>query len=545
MPVTAYAPTAGSTGDFPGASSGDAQNGSLTQIAAQIKNLTPTQFFAAYDITSTEQAAYLSGTGLNINAVYLAYYMSLGQSERQTLQEQMVNVGAMPDTDANGINNSTALNAFKTLIGSSAAQGTNVLSYLDANASGTAGIGNEISANLTKAQESATQPIIATVENPTTLSATLTSAFENALGYSPDQSQIQSFINQVQGQDTTYAEAPRTEAQQQINLAHSEDSALNKLGSDGIDQVVQAYQDAVSGTNISGAGTTQGPQLTTQQSISPVMSGANTTAPVTTPTSTQLPPGINPTGPGMTTKEQYVPEGSIGNFINTITTGDKGPAQTREDVTTVHGSKTTMKKTGSTQLAPTHFTPPSSTTFGGTYALSAADWSEAQKLYPAAKKFTSAGLAPSSVQLGAFTSLLSNAYDQNGGSWSKAISAIASGTPFGSAEGSHLSAFGDQVASQVNDQITALQNQVNDTSVTTKVSAPDATAEANLAAKQSDPTGYYAAQSASWGEELNKMLSGTSSMYDQTSADTFTGPVGAEAATASATAPTTVGAGAP
>ena len=149
------------------------------------------------------------------------------------------------------------------------------------------------------------------------------------------------------------------------------------------------------------------------------------------------------------------------------------------------------------------------------------------------------------MQLGAFTSLLSNAYDQNGGSWSKAISSIASGTPFGSAEGSHLSAFGDQVASQVNDQIAALQNQVNDTSVTTKVSAPDATAEANLAAKQSDPTGYYAAQSASWGEELNKMLSGTSSMYDQTSADTFTGPVGAEAATASATAPTTVGAGAP
>jgi hypothetical protein len=538
MPVTPYAPTAGSTGDFPGASSGDAQNGSLTQIAAQIKNLTPTQFFAAYDITSTEQAAYLSGTGLNINAVYLAYYMSLGQSERQTLQEQMVNVGAMPDTDANGINNSTALNAFKTLIGSSAAQGTNVLSYLDANASGTAGIGNEISANRTKADENATQPIIATEENPTTLDADLSAAFENALGYAPDQKQYDAYVAGIQAQDTTYADAPRTEAQQQKNLAHSEDSALNKLGSDGIDQVVSAYQAAVSGTNIPGAGTTQGPQLTTQQSISPVMSGANTTSPVTTPTSQQLPPGINPTGPGMTTKEQYVPEGTVGDIVNSIAQPGNLfsghsliPAQTREKVTTVHGSKTTMKKTGSTQLAPTHFTPSSSTTFGGTYALSAADWSEAQKLYPAAKKFTSAGLAPSSVQLGAFTSLLSNAYDQNGGSWSKAISSIASGTPFGSAEGSHLSAFGDQVASQVNDQITALQNQVNDTSVTTKVSAPDATAEANLAAKQSDPTGYYAAQSASWGEELNKMLSGTSSMYDQTSADTFTGPVASEAAT--------------
>lgn len=548
MPVTPYAPTAGSTGDFPGASSGDAQNGSLTQIAAQIKNLTPTQFFAAYDISSTEQAAYLSGTGLNINAVYLAYYMSLGQSERQALQEQMVNVGAMPDTDANGINNSTALNAFKTLIGSSAAQGTNVLSYLDANASGTAGIGNQISANLTKAQENATQPIIATEENPTTLSATLTSAFENALGYSPDQAQIQSFINQVQGQDTTYAEAPRTEAQAQINLAHSEDSALNKLGPDGIDSVIQAYQAAVTGTKIPGAGTTQGPIQSNLQATSPVMATNGTASiPSTQATSQQLPAGINlPTGPGVTNQTQTVPAGFPDNILGQSPIG-KGEVMTRADITTIHGSKTVDKKekTGSQQIAPTHFATPTSTTFGGQYALNAADWSEAQKLYPAAKKFTSAGLAPQSVQLGAFTSLLSNAYDQNGGSWSKAISAIASGTPFGSAEGTHLSAFGDQVASQVNDQITALQNQVNNTAVTTKVSAPDATAEANLAAKQSDPTGYYAAQSASWGEELNKMLSGTSSMYNQTSADTFTGPVGAEAATASATAPTTVGAGAP
>ena len=537
--------TAGTAGDFPGATSGGLDS-QLNAIADQMKSsgMTATQFFADYDITSTEQAAYLSGGTLNWNAVYLAYYMSQGQSGRQNVQDQMVDAGELPASEANGINNSSALTALKNLIGSTSAQGSNVYTYLAQNSSGTNAIGNQISANLTKADENATQPIIATEENPTTLDADLSAAFENALGYAPDQKQYDAYVAGIQAQDTTYAEAPRAEAQAQINLAHSEDSALNKLGPDGIDQVVQAYQDAVSGTNISGAGTTQGPQLTTQQSISPVMSGANTTAPVTTPTSQQLPPGINPTGPGMTTKEQYVPEGSIGNFINTITTGDKGPAQTREDVTTVHGSKTTMKKTGSTQLAPTHFTPPSSTTFGGTFALSAADWSEAQKLYPAAKKFTSAGLAPSSVQLGAFTALLSEAKDSTG-SWSKAISQIASGTPFGSAEGSHLSAFGDGVASQVNDQITALQNQVNNDTVTTKVSAPDATAEANLAAKQSDPTGYYAAQSASWGEELNKMLSGTSSMYNQTSADTFTGPVGAEAATAQASAPTTVGAGAP
>jgi len=76
-----------------------------------------------------------------------------------------------------------------------------------------------------------------------------------------------------------------------------------------------------------------------------------------------------------------------------------------------------------------------------------------------------------------------------------------------------------------------------------KTSAPDVTAEANLAAKQSDPAGYEAAQTASWGSVLNKMLSGTPSFYNQSSSDTFTGPVGAQAATAQASAPTTVGAG--
>jgi hypothetical protein len=101
------------------------------------------------------------------------------------------------------------------------------------------------------------------------------------------------------------------------------------------------------------------------------------------------------------------------------------------------------------------------------------------------------------------------------------------------------------VAAEVNNQITALQNQVNNSSVTVKVAAPDATAEANLAAKQSDPAGYEAAQTASWGSVLNKMLSGSPSMYNQSTADTFTGPVSAQMATAQASAPTTVGAGAP
>jgi hypothetical protein len=92
-------------------------------------------------------------------------------------------------------------------------------------------------------------------------------------------------------------------------------------------------------------------------------------------------------------------------------------------------------------------------TYGGTYALSAADWKKAQADYAPAKKYATPGSAPQSVQLAAFSAVLQSAYDSTG-SWSKAVSEVASGTPFGTAEGTHLSAFGDQVASEVNNQIT-------------------------------------------------------------------------------------------
>ena len=268
---------------------------------------------------------------------------------------------------------------------------------------------------------------------------------------------------------------------------------------------------------------------------------------------TQLPPGnaayvnqgrevgVN-TPPVSKTSTQLRPEGGVGGFLDNLANSaigrNNGPVATNQKVTT-----TTARPGG---IAPT--LPPganTTTTYGGLYALSGKDWAEAEKLIPTIikKSYATPGSAPASVQQSALNALLQNAYEQNGGSWSKAVSSIASGTPFGTSEGSNLTAFGDQVASEVNNQITQLQSQVNNDTVTTKVSQPDAVAEADLAAKQSDPTGYYAAQDASWGSVLNKMLSGTPDMYDQSSSDTFTGPVASQAETSQATAPTTVGAG--
>lgn len=572
--TTAPAPTVQpTTGTFPGASNGDSLQSQLAAIQQQFQaeGLTPSQFFAAYAVSSTEQPLYLGANNtLNANAYYLAWYKGATQAERQSVQSQMADVGAIPQTDATGLDNSAALSAFSTLLGSSSALGTNVFDYLNANSTGQnaqiTATQNAISENLTKAQAEATAPIVATVENPTTLSATLTSAFEQALGYSPDQAQIQSFINQVQGQDTAYASAPRAEAQAQIAQAHSEESALNKLGPDGIDTVIQAYQAAISGTKLPGAGTVQGPvtgSIPSAPTQAPGSQGATIqsneaanaspagsrlpagVAEYNTPQGTQVGANLLPTPDGSVTNYSIQPRGVLGTIDNSINNGFIGSAarlnnlfdwlpgvphqnvpNTGPNVVTTQQTKYKQRYT-TAPGAPTGATAP---TYGGLYALSAADWKEVQTLYPLAKKYATPGAAPQSVQQAAFTSLLSNAYDNNGNSWSKAIASIASGTPFATAEGTNLSAFGNQVAAEVNSQIEAVQNQVNNDAVTVKVSAPDATAEANLAAKQSDPASYEAAQTASWGEVLNKMLAGAPSFYDQTSADTFTGPVSPEAA---------------
>lgn len=547
-PTTTTDPTSGTSGNFPGATNADPVTAQLDAVAKQLAGMTTSQFFAWTKVASTEQNMYLTASGgLNQNALYLAYYKLLPPSELQNLQDQMVSAHILTPADANGLDNATASTAFQSLLGSTALEGTNPLTFLQQQSAPTTSaynnVGDTISANLTAATKNATTPEVITQTNPTTLSADITSAFEQSLGYAPDQAQIQSFISQIQGQETTYGNAPRQEAQDQITQAHSEDTALNKLGPNGLDSVIQAYQAAVNGTKMPGAGTTQGP-----------VNGATPIAPNAAQAAQTQTPGT-PLGPGDT--QFFSPQGHlIGANVLPTANGTKmepNPAA-HNNFSLFNNQNTAPQQIPVTQLkqfqgnAPTMAvgTPNSTPTHGGLFALSAADWKKAQTLLgksSSIQKYATPGQAPAAVQQSAVSELLQNEYDNNGGSWSKAVSTVASGTPFGTAEGTHLSAFGTSVANEVTSQIASLQSEVNNDAVTVKVSQPDATAEANLAAKQSDPSGYEAAQSASWGEVLNKMLSGTPSMYNQSTADTFTGPVSAQEATAQATAPTTVGAG--
>jgi hypothetical protein len=519
--------------------------------------MTPTQFFQDFHITTaTEQQLYVTNGKLNIAAYDLAWYVSLDQQQKQTVQQELVNTGQLAASDANGLNNSTALSAWKGLIGLAQQQGTDAKTWISnqvAASSGTNAIQNTISSQITAATKNLSAPITITESNPTTLSAAITSAFEQSLGYSPDQAQIDAFIKGINSQETTYGSAPRTQAQAEITQAHSQESALNALGANGIDSVIQAYQTAVNGTKLPGVGTQQGP-----------VNGSvpNPTSPV--PAGTPAPGSALPAGasfryqngqlvgsdvPAQQTGTQQVNnrpglgqdiKQSLYDVTNAATGGYPYGGQQQDFKDTTHTAPTYGPLQHNTMpFAPANASG-STNTHGGMFALSPQDWADAAKLmHLDLKQYPTPGSAPVSVQHAAMTNLLTSVYEKNGGSWSKAIASIASGSPFGTAEGTHLSALGNQIAVDVNNQIKALQSQVTNDAITTKVSAPDVTAEANLAAKQSDPAGYEAAQTASWGSVLNKMLSGSPSMYNQSTADTFTGPVAAQAATA----PTTVGAG--
>jgi hypothetical protein len=503
----------------------------LAPAAQILNNLNSTSSAAAsfsseYGVTSAEMPQFIDATGkLNQYAQEWIAYRIMSPSDRLAMEDVLATAGLLKSTDATGVISTVGDSAFRSLIGIAASQGTTANSLVtQINQGGLGQTQADIQNNLAQAQKNLSAPVAVTNTNPTTLAADLTNAFDQALGYAPDQSQIQAFIDSVQKQETNYGSAPRQEAQAQIDLAHSQESALNKLGVNGVDTVLQAYQAAVNGTKLPGAGTPQGPvNGSVPNPTSPIPAGTPTPG-------SALPAGTNfgyQNGklvgsdilpqPVAGTHQVISPEGGVQGFVDNSVL-HKGVVNVQNQQNFAAPPHNTMP------FAPANVAG-STNTHGGVFALSPKDWAEAQKLVASAKKYSSPGQAPVAVQQAAMTELLQAQYDNNGGSWSKAISTLASGSPFGTAKGTHLSAFGDQVAAEVNNQISSLQSQVNNDAVTVKVTQPDANAEASAAAKSADPVGYYAANSASWGNELNQMLTGAPLMYGQGTTDTFSGPV--------------------
>lgn len=535
----------GSNGSFPSQEIGGL-SGPTTAFAKQILSQTPTDFFSEYGITSSESEPLYENPSnanqLNNNAVWLAWYENLGVTDRQNLQDAMVTLGTLTEAQATGEYNSTTIGAFQKALGDSSSVNSNVLNYLNNADSGIASLQEQIATAKTKEETQLNAPITAQVSPKATLAASITSAFDQALGFSPDQAQVNSFISQIQGQEVGESSGAleRTQAGQQIAQANDESSELNKLGPDGVDTVLSAYAAAVSGSKLPGANTPQGPAtgtVTEPGAVNPNPSG-QIFGPTGAPVTRQVP------------NEQGV-LGALKTTLNPATLLHPSGTQVALPGDTTGGTHAVTTPGAAPQLQaapnPPVGTPGTIAVHGGTYALTPAQWSEAQKLSPTLKAYvaktpnaaTPGGASPGMQQTAAQALLLNN-FEQTG-SMAQAVTALANGGPVAKAEGSHMSTFATGVANEVNSQIAAIQNQVNTSTTTTTVAGPtsmtDVDAEAAQAAKQADPAGYYAANYASWGSELSKMLYGTPLTNMETTADTFTGPVGSDTALATGGSP--------
>lgn len=490
-----------------------------------VANISVADFLANYGISTTEESTYVSADSkgqpaLNQNALFLMQYKAMSPTEREDLQQSMVNAGLLPQGDANGINNSAALGAFKSSIANAAASGVQVDEYLQ-QYSGTNNVNQALAKATAGAQAESQAPTVVNETNPTTLDADLVQAFDQTLGYASSPAQQAAFVAAYHAQEVSNQQAPHEAAAAQLAQLKSDQSALSKLGSNGIDAVITAYTNAIHGINPA-AGNSANPQGPANGSV--VQPGQ--------------PGTMGPMGPAgaPTIIPGQTPSFNVGGIKDALL-GSTTPVQSPT-------SMLTTEKPGSAPSAPQWQPGPgakTNPTFGGYYALTPADWTEAKKLYPQAAKFATAGSAPVAVQHAAFTTLLQNVYDNNGGSWADAIVTIAGGTvgKAGSEKelGSvNLQTFATGIAQQVNDQLDQLTNSINTNNITEKTTAPDATAEANLAAKSADPVGYTAANAATAGSLLNQMLAGAPQMYGQTTADTFTGPAVAAGAETSSTA---------
>lgn len=561
----------------------DSQMASAQQIAA---TLTAAAFTSDYvGGSSTQAAQFITGGKVNEAGIQWIAYKLLPTSDRIDLQDQMVTAGALSAASVSGEATTASDSAFRSLLGIASSQNTSAAAVLAlANDNGIGPIQQQLSANIAAATKEESAPIIASESNPTTIEAQANQAWTQTLGYAPSQSQLSGMVSLIQGQDVAAAETPRTAAKEEIAQAQSEESALNSLGPDGVDKVIAAYHDAVNGLSAPGAGTQQGP-VSGSQVPSPIRppgapNGANS-APVAPSTPGAAPAagaaqppsgGALPTISALRDANSFVgslPGGAVqtakdvGSFAESAGQGavgfGKGVVGAAEGVPSLLHSLFSAGSGGSSngtaQLGPasqaghrtaTHDagTPQNPgnvfqqnvPTYGGMFALSPSEWSKAQALTPSAANYT-AGTAPQSVQVAAFTNLLLDTY-QSTGSWSKAITQIASGTPVGEAKGSHLDTFATGIANQVNSAIEAVQSRVA-APITIKTTQPDIAAEANAQAKASDPIGYAASNYSSWAGTMSQMLYGSPTTEQNPTSDTFTGPVspGAEAA-----APAPVGA---
>lgn len=544
-PTQSYSATSTTGTTLPGTTTSSGTQGSTTQSSGLTAQQTAA-FLQEFGIDSTDEPTFINGNQLTQAGQALQDYGTASATDRLTAQQTLVAMGYLAPTDANGEINSAATTAFKAM----AATPNELPQYASALSNPTTPIQAQLNEQIAAGEKDVNTPVTVSLTPTATITQAITQAFNQNIGVTPSEAQINSFISQVQGQETGAQEAPRQQAQAEVAQAQTELTALKNLGPDGIDAFLQAYQQAVGGTG------TQGSQVGTLTATPAYGAQAAMTAePINAQTG-------QPLGNGPTAQIPNAPSGVLGAIGHDIagglvTAGSFGrvasPGGNTEAPGGVYGSRS-VNFGATTTGAGAAATPAvaAGPAYGGIYALSPGEWKAAQTalgtstaLGKQAAQASSAGQASKAVQQAAAAALAQTLYDQYD-NYSDVAIAMSGGDPSkvsGTATGTKTArqTFAESIANATNTQLTTLQNEVNNQAVTTKTANPtstDISAEAAQAAKESDPVGYYAANAANWGSFLTKALYGTP-LAEMQPTTSFAGPVGSAAQTAEAGSTTT------
>lgn len=257
------------------------------------------------NVETADQGNYTNADGnqLNNNAAALLQYQHMTPEERLAIQQDLVYADCLTQAQANGSLGAAQIDGFQEAVRvASQANGAfpnmSVLNWLDEQGNEYGKANYTIATTEAAAQATLAAPIAYTVDPKETLDGIFTAAFTQAVGYAPTQAQINQFVNMATAQEkaTSPDQIAHDEAAAAQASMKTEYTALNKLGTEGIDYIREKYAEIVNtmGYGEQGpreAGTAQGRQLTPGTAFSPYRIGGPEKGTFYTGASTPLPTG--------------------------------------------------------------------------------------------------------------------------------------------------------------------------------------------------------------------------------------------------------------
>ena len=216
-------------------------------------------------------------------------FNTMSTTQRKAIQQQMFGGGLLTkQSDVSGNVNPTSLSKWKSIVEESATSGNSVQAHLDI--LGNSQVYNQIGTDLQKQSTSLQTAISAPkslsipLTNDAVLRAYVQASFAQALGHSPTEQQLQTFVSTFHQQEVssgmTQLSEPRQYDQQQLSRDQGELSQLKALGPNGLDSFVQAYKTVMSGSGLPGANTPQGADVNGAIPPASTINGAPTQEPI-------------------------------------------------------------------------------------------------------------------------------------------------------------------------------------------------------------------------------------------------------------------------